>query len=155
GIGPVTAEQVKTRQQTLRFYRQGGRVQKVEGINGSGRLTAMDNGAGKLTPLQRVANPKDADAKYTEISSIEFKPHQDGSLFEEIARNRAGAVMWTLQYTSPATGQYVRSGFPESRTPSGAQFVKFEFTSDGLQKKAFFLDRLGKPAVNEDGVYAE
>src|SRR5262249_40247087 len=131
-----------------RVQRRGGKVERVDAVNGHLRPTAA-HGIGAI--LDRA----DPGADRRECS-YQVRRGADGQLLEEVALDANGQVLYTFHYTSPDTAHYTDAhGIPAARTASGAAYERFVFDEEGLQTEMWFLDRLGRPRPDQNGVYGE
>jgi hypothetical protein len=151
GIGRVGAAQQRRRHMTYRFYRRGGRVEKVEVVNGFGDLTTSQS----LAALRE-------DAGDTSVGRGEcwydYKYNDAGQLMVETAYDRNNQVVWRFQYTAhdrlKSLGHYTdKNGFPRPRAASGAVYVETLWDEAGFDKEIHFLDRAGKRRPANDRVY--
>ncbi len=150
GIGPVTQEQQRRRLSTLKFTRRGGVVEKIEAVNGQGFPTVWHNMGAYLLEAPEGSGW----GGRTRECVWEYKRDAEGKLVDEIARNRLGVVVWKFHYTTRTTGFFRdESGSPRPRTTSGATFVKFDWSADGLEKERRFLDRNNKPRPDTWGAF--
>lgn len=145
GVGPLTDEQAKHREVSLRFFSRGGQVEKVEAINGQGERTTHHQ-IGSILGNETVAN--------TVHCWYEFRRDDHGRVVEEIAHDRADEVVWRFVYVTPTRGHFTdKSGFPRSRSTSGAAYLEFQYSPDGLEREVRFLDRDAQPRPNHNGVW--
>src|SRR5262249_1814309 len=87
----------------------------------------------------------------------EYRRDTEGNVVAEIARDRAGQVVWTLNFSEGrTTGYYTDNrGLPRARGGTGAAYVAFVYTDDGLPEKMQYLDKEGEAQPNAEGVFAE
>jgi hypothetical protein len=112
GVGRMSEEESHHRERSLKFTRRGGRVDKVEAVNGSGQPTANSFGA----LIARADDPK-------RECVCEYPPDEP----EEVARNRAGKIIWVFRFSSHMrnnrrTGYYSADerGIPRARRHRGS-----------------------------------
>jgi YD repeat-containing protein len=147
GVGRLTEEQARHRYVTYKFYRRGGRVEKVEVVNGHGVLT------GDHPTVAYLSRSKDADAEKRECR-FDFQRNEKGEVTEQVASDRAGNVVWEFHFTRNDTAHYTdRHGFPRARTGSGAAYVEFVRSAAGFVTEVRYLDSRGRPQPNQNGVY--
>jgi YD repeat-containing protein len=150
GVGLLTAEQVRHRGQSLRFYKRAGRVERVETINALGHLTDRPVLSGP------IATPDDLAYVSRHVCAFDYKRDESGRLTDEIARNALGEVVWSLHYTDADTALYKdQRGLPRPPVASGATYVRFDRTPDGLTREQHFLDGARRPKPDARGVYGE
>ncbi len=149
GVQPLTADQVRRRYFSYKFYRRAGRVEKVEVVNGHDLPTTRHNVFAFIDNLCYAPDGK-RECRY------EFRRDEDGRVKEEVTYDRAGQVVWAFQYTSPTSGFFKDArGFPRPRAGSGAVYVAIDWTPDGLEKEIRYLDRDNHPTPGRDGVYGQ
>jgi YD repeat-containing protein len=142
---PLTPAEAGKRLTSYRITRRAGRVEQVEVIDGTGKLTTM---SGETPTLGRAADAASPECRYV------YRSNDDGTLAEEVAHDRFGNVLWTLHYTTPTTAYYRNTkGYPRARTGSGAAYVEFVWSPQGYEQEVHFLDRSGSPHPNDQGVY--
>jgi YD repeat-containing protein len=148
GIGRLDEEQVRHRHFSYKFYRRGGRVEKIDIVNGQGFLTARSSQRAYLGERKTTA----ADGE--KACRLEFKRDAQGQVTEEVAFNQAGEIVWIFHFTTPSTGQFTdKRGFPRARTGSGAAYVAFTWSDEGWEKEIRYLDRTGQPQPDVHGVF--
>jgi YD repeat-containing protein len=144
GIERLTEEEARHRHLSWKFTRRGGRVEKIEAVNGSG-FPAPTNPAGAF--ITRSDEPR-------RECGFEWRRNDRGEPIEEIARDQAGTVVWVFHLGTPTTGYYSdESGIPRARGGGGAAFVNFTYTEEGYVREVRFLDKDGKPQADADGVF--
>src|SRR5205823_11595025 len=105
GIDRLTEEQTRRRHHSFKFYTRGGRVEKVEVVNGLGNLTA-DHSVGSLLK-------GDDSGGGPTVCRYEFKRNEQGELTEEVMSDRTGKTLWVLHYTNRSSAHYTdQNGFP-------------------------------------------
>lgn len=146
GIGPLTDNEVSHRQYSYKISTRGGRVEKVEMVNGSGYLTTEHR---NTTVLRNESGSTQKDD-----CVYEYRYHADGQLLEEVAKDRNGEIVWALQYTSRERAFYKdRNGFPQPQAGSGAAYVAFTWSPQELVQEVRYLDATGQPKADAEGVY--
>jgi hypothetical protein len=149
GIGRVSEAQARHRHLTYKFYRRGGRVERVEAVNGLGALTT---GSGMGAALAEPS-PRNQGMDTRGESRWEYGRNEQGEITQETARDRAGGLAWVFHYTTRTTGQFTdETGFPRPRAGSGAAYVEFTRSEDGLDQEIRYLDRNGRRKPDRDGV---
>jgi hypothetical protein len=155
GVGRALSERdARGRQIAFKFYRRGGRVHRVDLVNGSGELSthhdveALLNRAVPSPITNAIRRPPKKECRY------EFTYRQHGQVEKETAFDRWGNVIWTLHYTTPETAHYTDSrGFPRSRTGSGAAYVAFTWSAAGFEQEVHFLDHNGNAHPDDEGAF--
>jgi hypothetical protein len=149
GIDRLTEDLARHRWATYKVYRRGGRVERVETVNGLGALTP---GFGPRAALADAA-PRNPGMDTRGESRWEYARNEQGEVTEEVARDRAGGPVWVFHYTTRTTGQFTDDkGFPLPRAGSGAAYVEFTRSEDGLDTEVRYLDRNGRRKPDRDGV---
>jgi tRNA A-37 threonylcarbamoyl transferase component Bud32 len=149
GLGRVSEAEARHRHVTYRFYRRGGRVERVEAVNGLGALTT---GSGMGAALAEPS-PRNPGMGARGENRWEYSRDEQGEVTQEVARDRAGGLAWIFHYTTRTTGQFTdETGFPRPRAGSGAAYVEFTRSEDGLDQEIRYLDRNGKRKPDRDGV---
>jgi eukaryotic-like serine/threonine-protein kinase len=144
GIGRVSAEESKHRFVTWKFTKRGNQVESCEAVNGRGVLSVEH---GMMAFIHRQNETK-RECRYV------YKRNADGDLEEEIALDRAGEVVWSFHFSAKTTGYYAdKRGIPRARGGTGAAFLEFVFTDNGLAKETHYLDKDGNPQANSDNVF--
>ncbi|MFO0846496.1 MAG: hypothetical protein U0797_29695, partial [Gemmataceae bacterium] len=148
GVGRLTADQVRRREGSFKLHSRGGKVEKVETINGRDRYAQRKASAmhfGKLDLLSGAGQP---------AVRHEYQRDDQGRVAREVAYDRYGAVAWRLVYSTPTTAQYFdHAGRPLTRARSGAGNLEFVWTDDGLPREVWYLDRDGNRRPDAEGVY--
>jgi serine/threonine protein kinase len=148
GVGRLSAEQARHRYYTYKFYRRGGQVEKVEIVNGQGQLTT------RYAPDSFLQGRADRGKARRQECRYEFRRDAHGQLEEEVASDPSGDVVWVLHFTAPTTAHYTDpSGFPRSRTDSGAAYVQFEWSDEGFPREVRYFDRNRAPQPDADGSF--
>jgi hypothetical protein len=149
GVGRLTEEEASHRQASYKFYRRGGRVERVDAVNGLGELTGWHR-------IQSALGPPDPTAQGVEESSFRYRRDAQGNLAEEVAYDRTGRTVWTLHYTSKDMAHYIdRHGVPRPRNNTGATYVQFIWSAEGLAQEVHYLDRTNRPCPDHNGVHGE
>src|SRR5262249_29135957 len=90
------------------------------------------------------------------VCAFDYLRDESGRLTDEIARDVAGDVVWSFHYSGADTGHYKdRGGLPFPPVASGAAYVRFVRTPDGLDRELYFLDAAGRPKPDAGGVYSQ
>jgi YD repeat-containing protein len=147
GIGRLNEEEARHRNRTWKLSLRGGRVQKLELVNGSGACPT--SGPLIWVPIARTDAPQRS-------CTTEYKRNEGSDeVIKIIARDRLGNVDWTFNYFTPTTGCFAdEDGIPRARGGTGAAFLKLTLTSDGFREKQRYLDKDGKPQADAQGVFA-
>jgi serine/threonine protein kinase len=149
GIDPLTAEQAHHRQVTYKVYRRGGRVERIDVVNGSQALTGRHF---LLAFLDRNQRPGAGERE----CSYHYQRDRQGYVTRVVARAKTGRSVWTLHFTSPTTAHYTdRRGFPRPRAGSGAAYVRFVWSKEGWPREVWYLDPTGRRKPDRNGVYGE
>jgi YD repeat-containing protein len=157
GLGqPLTDEEVRHRQTTVRFYRRAGRVEKVQVINAQGKPTGHHD-AYHWTELSRQ-NLKEASIKECQW---EFTRDANDKMSYEWARDQAGRLVYGLHYSptqdlTSVIAHYVdEAGFYRVRADSGAASVKYKRSHAGFDEELHYYDKSGNPQPDDNGSYGE
>ncbi|MBM4071247.1 MAG: serine/threonine protein kinase [Planctomycetes bacterium] len=146
GVGPVSSGAVVRRFYTLRFVSRGGRLEKIDIINGRRQLTSRQ-------PVEIYLARSDEEEE-TQPCSFEFRRNEQGAVTECAARNRTGQVVWTLHYTTAEMAHFTdKRGFPRPRAGSGATYLRIDWSAEGFPREIHYLDRNGKPRPDQEGVF--
>jgi tRNA A-37 threonylcarbamoyl transferase component Bud32 len=149
GLERLTEDQAAHRQASYKFYRRGGLVERVDAVNGRGELTGWHN-------MRRVLGPQEPGAEGRQECSFRYRRDEQGNLMQEMIYDRRGRPVWTLHYTSPDMAHYIdRHGVPRPRGKTGATYLRFIPSAEGLAREVRFLDRTGRPCPDGNGVYGE
>jgi YD repeat-containing protein len=147
GVGGLTEEQVRHRSWSLKQYRRGGRIEKQEFVDGQGRLTTRAPRTTLVGLLAGTANQK-------EVCRIEFRYHEEGRVTEQIALDRAGAVVWTFHHDTADGGHFSDPhGYVRGSAGSGAAHVEFTWSPEGYLQAAHFRDAFHKPQPVDNGSF--
>jgi tRNA A-37 threonylcarbamoyl transferase component Bud32 len=151
GIGPVSEEEATHRNYTYRFTSRGGRVEKVEVINGHSVLIFE---TGWTTIPYRPDSLSDPD-EVNRACRFEYRYNDQGRLTEEVALNQNDEVAWVFQYATKNTGHFIdASGFPLARVGSGAAYVEFTWSSEGYVQEMRFLDQGKRPRPDRYRIFS-
>jgi hypothetical protein len=159
GVGRLDENQVSHRYLSHKFYRRGGRVEKVEIVTGRGELSGLEIYSHLAIRQGRAAYIEDIREPVSEPECrYEYRYDDRGQVTEEIASNAAGRILWVFHYTAhgetTSTGQFTdEHGFPRPRAASGAAYVAISRTPEGWDREIRYLDRRGRPARIQDGSY--
>jgi hypothetical protein len=149
GVYRLSSDQIRRRELSFRFYRTGNRVEKVEAVDRHGRLT---NRHSFTAYLERG----DGDLAFRREVRWEYQYDERGALTRETALDRTGQVLWAFRYSTPTTGHYTdKRGFPRPRAGSGAAYVSFVFSENGLAKELRYLNANGKPRSDRNGIFGQ
>src|SRR5262249_41351327 len=146
----LTEEQARHRQVTAKLYRRGGRVERMELINGYGSLAA-DNESESY-----VSGRDDLDEAVKECR-WDYTYNSAGRTLSEKAYDQNGRLVWALLYSGEdlnAAHYEDALGYVRSRSGSGAAYVEFVRSPDGRDVEIRFKDRNGDPQPDKDGVFA-
>jgi hypothetical protein len=151
GIGPISAEQAGRRQQAYKLYTRGGRVERLDTVNGSGQFVVGDTvGAEHTDRLDSLAGGNQGNI----ACRFEYQRDEQGRLTQETAYDRFGEVAWRFHFTSATVGHYTdERGFPRARAGSGAAYVEFTWSPEGYELARHYLDRDGKRRPDANGIY--
>lgn len=148
GVYRLSPEQVKRREVSFRIQRRGTCVEKVEAVDRTGRAT---NRHSFIAYLERG----DSDQPFRRECRWEYS-FEGGELTRETAFDRVGQVVWSFRYTTKTTGHYTdKRGFPRARAGSGAAYVSFVYSDDGLVKELRYLNPSGKPRPDRHGIFGQ
>jgi serine/threonine protein kinase len=150
GVGRLSEEEARHRGASYRLTRRGGRVEMVEVVNGHGQLTAQAPVAALIAAKVEPTSAAGRECRY------EYHRDERGRLAEEIAYDRAGEVVWSIQYDTLTTAHYKdRRGIIRARAGTGAAYVQLAWSPQGFLQEVRYLDRDGKPQANADGSFGE
>jgi hypothetical protein len=165
GVGPLTKEQVSRRSSSFKFIRQGldGRLVRVQAVDSEGRLTHRHSASTyiKFRSAMNASSYFGGDDNPSRDCQWEFVQDEAKEIAYQLAYDKNGSRVWGLAY-SPSLSQGLQKvahfvgpdGLPNSHTASAAEYIRFEYWPDGLEKQLFYLDRTGKPRSGLDGAYA-
>jgi serine/threonine protein kinase len=146
GVGRLTPAQAAGRALSWKVTRQGPRVQEVEAVNGYGRPASEQS---DIFALIRRGKEDRRECRFV------YRRNEQGDVVEQSALDRDGQVVWTFHFSTPTTGYYAdQRGIPRARGGTGAAFVEFVWTADGLDQEVRFLDKDGRPQANDQGAFA-
>lgn len=144
GVGPVSEEESRHRFVTWKVTRHGRQVESFEAVNGRG-YASIEHG---VTAFIHRQNETKRECRYV------YKRNADGNLEEEIALDRAGEVVWIFHFSTRTTGYYAdKRGIPRARGGTGAAFLEFDFTDNGLARETHYLDKDGNPQANSENAF--
>ncbi len=150
GIGPVSPDQARRMNVVCKFSVRGGQVERVDLVNGLGRLTGTYPGGWTHIPVA------DSTPSAKRECSFRYRRDAQGQITEERAYDQAGRLVWQLHFTSQTTAHYQDpQGFPSPRTGSGAAYVRYVWSPNGLAREWWYLDREGRPKPNLHGRYGQ
>lgn len=139
GVGLLTEEQVRHRWTSCKFYRRGGHVEAMEIVDHRGQPTihhTFTTFLGSIGP----AGPQQRDCRY------EIKRNDQGQVTDHVARDRAGEVVWTFHFDRPENGHFSdKNGYIRTASGSGAAYVQFTWSPEGLLQGYRFCDLHLKP----------
>jgi YD repeat-containing protein len=157
GVGPVAAAQVRYRNATLKFYHRGGRVEKVEVINGRGQLSTRQPLAHLLDGVreQGLSELTEGWANRRGVCRLEYRLDEQGRPTQAVATTQAGETAWVFRFTSDrAGGHYTdKNGYASPRPGSWVGTVKFVWSAEGFAEEIHYQDRFGKPQPDRDGSF--
>jgi hypothetical protein len=146
GLVSVRADEVRQHHQTFKFYSRARRLLKVEVVNGHDQPTARHDIG---THIEGIG-PQEQQRREC---SYEFH-YNEGRVAKEVARNRAGRVVWTLHYTSATTAHFTdERGSIRPGRGSEAAYVEFVWNAEGLLQEELYRDSQGNPAPAPSGVH--
>jgi hypothetical protein len=147
GIGALRAEDAAHRSYSLRFHSRNGVVERIDVVNGRGKLTTSH-------PLTTFIESRSSGPRRE--CSYHYKRDKQGRLTSEVAYDRRGQIVWSFNYApgDTALASYVDgNGRPLARSGSGVSQVRFVHGSDGYEREAWFLDTNQRPRPNDNNVY--
>jgi tRNA A-37 threonylcarbamoyl transferase component Bud32 len=164
GAYPVLEGQVPHRSHTFKVYHRGGRVEKVEVVDGHGRLLPwaalgglLDGDAGSPHGGGDREDDAAGDAPRglaAEESRLEFRRDDQGRVTEVVAANAAGEIVWVFHFSSPIQGHFTdERGVFCTRPCSGVAAVEFTWNDAGFPEERRYRDRFGKPRPDRTGGY--
>jgi serine/threonine protein kinase len=148
GIGRLSADQARRRQQTMEFHRRAGRLERVDIVNGNAHLTAQHG-------LATYVGSRDDTTEAKRECSWVYRYDEKGQLAEEKALDLYGKIVWRFVYIAPDTARYFdERGSTFSVRGSEANLVRFERSERGLDKEIKYYDSNGNQRrPNRDGIY--
>jgi hypothetical protein len=154
GVWRLTEEQARRREPTYKFYSRKGRVEKIEALDHRGRLTVHHEMTGLLGQLLGRASERRSLGTPRGECSWEYERDAQGNVVKEVARDPAGRVVWTFHFSIRTHGYFTdEHGFPRPVAGSGAAYVEFVWSADGLEKERHYLDRNRKHRADPNGLY--
>jgi YD repeat-containing protein len=162
GVYPLTEAQVRRRELSYRITSRDGKVERVEAIDRHGKLNnrhsqapyleeALVAGAAQrpgFSPLRVGRWAARAECRW------EYHRNDKGDLSREVAYDRTGRVAWEFHYTTKTTGYFTdERGFPRPRAGSGAAYVAFVFSDEGLAREVQYLGRNGQRRPDRNGIF--
>ena len=142
GVYPLDPDEITHCGETARITYQGGRVVRVDGVNG----------CGYPCPVLGEMLIGELDEK-SPACSILFKRNAQGEVIEQVALDRNDQVLWTFHFSTPTTGFYAdERGLPLTRSKTEATFVEFVYSDKGHLAEIRYLDKRGKPLPNQKGI---
>jgi YD repeat-containing protein len=148
GIRRLTLEEAHHRNFVWKFQVRGGRVERVELVNGSDCYPPL----GQLiqVALERIDMP-------SRTCSMEYMRDESGQVIKVIGRDRSNNVDWTFHYVTATQGFYAdEEGIPRAHGGTGAAHVRMASTSapqEGYRERMWFVDEDGKPQADANGVF--
>jgi YD repeat-containing protein len=151
GIGLLDKGQIEHRRSSLRFTYRGkrGPLIRVQAVDYAGRLTYRHDVG---TYLDSAPGEKpDRECQW------EFIFDTKGGVAYEMAYDKRSNLVWGFVY-SPATADKTErvahfvgpNGLPRPLARSSADYVRFEYTPDGLEKRLSYSDSFGRPQPRPD-----
>ena len=173
GIGLLSPEKVHHRTASLKFSSLGGKVEKVEVVDGADHLTnpyrlPSWRAAGEYLTDERKSHIAGDDewksyifGDATKECQWEFIRDSEDNVVYEKARDKAGRLVYGLLYVptgrpTEATAFYIdHNGFPQARSGSGAAYVKIVHSEQGYDREIRYFDIQGTPRLDENGGFGE
>ena len=148
GQGALTPEEVSHRQNSLRCYVRGGRIEAYDVVNGVGEMTVNNT---VITFLDDASRLDDATRDF----HYEFEFSTAGAVTKEKAYDRAHRLVWEFVYNETAdVGHYAdKRGYATPLAGSGAAYVAFTRSPQGYDIAARFTDSHGNPKPNQNGAF--
>ncbi|MGA8222926.1 MAG: toll/interleukin-1 receptor domain-containing protein [Candidatus Acidiferrales bacterium] len=149
GVGRLTPEQASHRENSLKFYVRGKRVEGFDVVNGYGGMT-VNNMVGTFIGETDTSNDAKRDFHY------EWEYNTEGRVTKELAFDRAHRMVWAFIYNAGSAdiGHYAdKNGYPRPRTGSGADYVQFTRNAEGYETQLLFTDSKGDAEPNHEGVF--
>jgi hypothetical protein len=145
GVTPVTSEVARRRQRTLRFTRRGGRVIRVESVNGLGTLTPD-------TALE--SQFFSGDARSPEAARVDFEFGPGGEPLRRVAHDEFGTFLWSFQHAGERLGHYADArGLLRANPQTGATHVEWTLSPEGFHREVRFIDAFGRPKPGDQGIF--
>jgi YD repeat-containing protein len=155
GIGPLSAEQVRSRSLTLEFLKDGrrGPVKEIRATNSRGAYPPEFVHLPSISLLD--LNPLITEE--TEIfhtSRVTFE-YGNGRLVKQTAYNRSDRSLYSLHYPRPDYAEYKWEVFSKVVSESGITHIKIVRPETGpeakLNKDLLFQDSTGRPRPDNNG----
>jgi hypothetical protein len=158
GIGPLSAEQVRARNLTLMFLKDGrkGQIKEIRATNSRG---AAPPEFAYVPTLSLVAlNPFRENAEFLNTSRVAFE-YANRRLVKQSAYNRSNRLLYTLHYPRPDYAEYKWEVFSKVVSESGITHIKIVRPETGpeagLNKELLFMDSNGTPRPDHDGSFGQ
>jgi YD repeat-containing protein len=153
GVGRLTEARARRRDLSYRLLVRGGVVEAVEAVDRQGRLSTEHHYAPYLERSDVPPRPRFAGRR---ACRWEYQRDGQGELAREVAYDRAGTVVWTFHFATKTVGYFRdQRGFPHPRAGSGAAFVSFVYTRDGLARELRYLGPTQQPRSDRDGIFGQ
>jgi serine/threonine protein kinase len=144
-VGQPSADQVRHRAASYKFYRRGGLLETVEVVNAAGQPVGQHGFAG-------LVQGKPDATQVRRACRYEYRRDDKGALTEVVASDRVGEVVWVLHYTGPGTAHYTdRRGYARPVGGTGAAYVQMTYDADGWPLETRFFDVQGRPQPDGEG----
>ncbi len=153
GVGPVSKTEVQRRYVTFRIVTKGrtGPAIRVDAVNGQGDLTSSHD------VDRHIKETNDAHPANRESQWI-FEYDDNEKLLNEVAKNKNGNRVYMFHYLPGSPESQVRLaqfsdefGLPQVQAASGAAYVEFTRTLEGLDQLTRYLDVNRQPKPGRDG----
>src|SRR5262249_55219806 len=157
GIGSLSAEQVRGRNLTLAFLKDGrrGPVKEIRTINSRG---AYPPEFAYVPSLSLVSlNPLlTEEAEILDTCRVTFE-YDNGRMVKQSVFNRDNRLLYTLHYPRPDYVEYKWEVFSKVVSESGITHIKIirpeTGPEAGLNKNLLFQDNTGRPRPHDDGSF--
>jgi hypothetical protein len=149
GIRRLTPEEVSHRDNSLKFYVQGGRVVGLDVVNGFGVMTVNNS-------VDTFIGESDSSNDAQQEFQFRWEFNTEGRVTKELAFDRERRLVWALVFNAESAdvGHYEdKYGYARARTSSGAAYVQFTRDANGYDVQARFTNSRGDPEPNQDGVF--
>ena len=157
GIGEFSAEQVRHRNLTLEFSKQGrrGPVKEIRAVNSRGAYPPEfayfpPLSLSELNPLSSKA------AEILNICRVTFE-YDKGRIVKQSAYDRSDRLFYALHYPKPDIAELKWEEFSQVVSESGITHIRIirpeTGPEAGLDKDVLFLDGTGTPRPHDDGYY--
>jgi hypothetical protein len=163
GVGPLTEEQVRHRNISLKFIRHGrwGIAHEVHIVNSYG---AYPPAFAYFPPISLIdLNPlPDLDSglnsELLSLCRVTFDRDGKGRILNQSGYNRANRLLYTLHYAQPDIAEYKKEGaFARKILESGITHIRFVRPAGGpdagLGQEIRYLDSDEKPQPDHEGGY--